>query len=396
MYTCSIHHITVAPICPTLRSSHPSWMAGHGAFVLFDNFLLVSGNRFHEDELRVRLTSGPYPARSPEQNIADLRAQIAANEKGAHELRGMMDHFGLATVQAYMGHLQTNAEESVREVIDKLSDGQFDLEIDDGEFIRVQIRVDPNRREALVDFTGTSPQSAGNFNAPTAVTGAAVLYVFRSLIDKNIPLNNGCLKPIQIRIPEACLLNPVYPAAVVAGNVETSQCVTNAMYGALGVMASSQGTMNNLTFGTETYQYYETICGGSGAGESFPGTDAVHTHMTNSRITDPEVMESRFPILVREFSIRACSGGAGQYRGGAGVIRKIEFMESMQVAILSNNRRMSPFGLMGGGAGKPGSNYVLRSTGNRENLEGVAELTVDTGDVLVVETPGGGGFGKPG
>ena len=366
----------------------------HEEGILFDNFLLVSEYEFCEAELRDQLSSGPYPARNPEQNIADLHAQIAANEKGVQELHAMVDHFGLITVQAYMGYLQANAEESVRSAISKLSNGEFSLEIDGGETIRVRIAVDPDRRDVLIDFTGTSAQSPGNFNAPIAVTRAAVIYVFRSLISKNIPLNSGCLKPVQIHIPEACLLNPAYPAAVVAGNVETSQCVTNALYGALRVMAAAQGTMNNLTFGNDRYQYYETICGGAGAGTSFAGADGVHTHMTNSRMTDPEVLETRFPVLVREFVIRANSGGAGRFRGGHGVVRRIEFQESMQVAILSNNRRLSPFGLMGGEDGKPGLNYLLRQDGDRITLEAVDELSVTAGDVLVIETPGGGGFGN--
>ena len=392
LVACRAHHADIGGISPGSMPARSKTIHEEG--VLFDNFLLVSGNRFREDELRAQLATKPFPARAPEQNIADLRAQIAANERGVQELRAMVNHFGLATVQAYMGHLQSNAEESVRSVIEKLSAGEFHVEIDSGESVRVKISVDTSRREALIDFTGTSSQSPGNFNAPVTVTRAAVLYVFRSLIEENIPLNSGCLKPIKINIPEACLLNPQYPAAVVAGNVETSQCVTNALYGALQVMASAQGTMNNLTFGNNAYQYYETICGGSGAGEAFCGTDAVHTHMTNSRITDPEVMEARFPVLIREFSIRANSGGAGRFQGGCGAIRKIEFQEPMQVAILSNNRRLSPFGLRGGGPGKPGLNYVLRHTGDREILEGVVELKVDAGDVLVIETPGGGGFGS--
>jgi 5-oxoprolinase (ATP-hydrolysing) len=392
LVACRAHHADIGGISPGSMPAGSKTIHEEG--VLFDNFLLISGHQFREDELRTRLSTGPYPARNVEQNIADLRAQVAANERGVQELHAMVDHFGLAAVQAYMGHLQANAEESVRSVIDKLSAGEFCLEIDGGQIIQVRISVDAMRREALIDFTGTSPQSPGNFNAPIAVTRAAVLYVFRSLLAKNIPLNSGCLKPIQLKIPEACLLNPGYPAAVVAGNVETSQCVTNALYGALNVMAAAQGTMNNLTFGNDRYQYYETICGGAGAGETFAGADAVHTHMTNSRITDPEVLESRFPVLVREFAIRPNSGGAGQFRGGHGVVRKIEFRHPMQVAILSNNRRLSPFGLMGGEAGKPGLNYVVRHTGEREPLQAVDELKVETGDVLVIETPGGGGFGS--
>ena len=391
LVACRAHHADIGGVSPGSMPARSKTIHEEG--ILFDNFLLVSEYEFCEGELRDQLSSGPFPARNPEQNIADLHAQIAANEKGVQELHAMVDHFGLTTVQAYMGHLQANAEESVRSAIGKLSNGEFSLEIDGGETIRVRVAVDPDRRDALIDFTGTSSQSPGNFNAPIAVTRAAVIYVFRSLISKNIPLNSGCLKPVQIHIPEDCLLNPTYPAAVVAGNVETSQCVTNALYGALRVMAAAQGTMNNLTFGNDRYQYYETICGGAGAGASFAGADGVHTHMTNSRMTDPEVLETRFPVLVREFVIRANSGGAGQFRGGHGVIRKIEFQESMQVAILSNNRRLSPFGLMGGEDGKPGSNYILRHDGDRITLEAVDELSVTAGDVLVIETPGGGGFG---
>ena len=391
LVACRAHHADIGGISPGSMPARSTTIHEEG--VLFDNFLLVSGHQFREDELQARLLSGPNPARNAAQNIADLRAQIAANERGVQELLAMVGHFGLAAVQAYMGHLQVNAEESVRAVIGELSDGEFCLEMDGGEVIRVKITVDTLRREALIDFTGTSPQSPGNFNAPIAVTRAAVLYVFRSLIAKNIPLNGGCLKPIQLKIPEDCLLNPSYPAAVVAGNVETSQCVTNALYGVLKVMAAAQGTMNNLTFGNDRYQYYETICGGAGAGETFAGADGVHTHMTNSRMTDPEVLETRFPVLVREFAIRANSGGAGQFRGGHGVVRKIQFQEPMQVAILSNNRRLSPFGLMGGEAGKPGLNYVVRHSGEREPLGAVDELEVMAGDMLVIETPGGGGFG---
>ena len=391
LVACRAHHADIGGISPGSMPARSKTIHEEGVF--FDNFLLVSGHQFRENELRIHLSAGPCPARNPEQNIADLRAQIAANEKGVQELQAMVNHFSLATVQAYMGHLQANAEESVRSVIDKLSDGEFCLEIDSGEIIQVQISVDKSRREVLIDFTGTSPQSSGNFNAPIAVTRAAAVYVFRSLIAKNIPLNGGCLKPIRLRIPEACLLNPNYPAAVVAGNVETSQCVTNALYGALKVMAAAQGTMNNLTFGNDRYQYYETICGGAGAGATFAGADGVHTHMTNSRITDPEVLEARFPVLIREFAIRANSGGVGRFRGGHGVVRKVEFRQPMQAAIISNNRRLAPFGLMGGEAGEPGLNYVLRHTGEREPLDAVDELKVETGDVLVIETPGGGGFG---
>jgi N-methylhydantoinase B/oxoprolinase/acetone carboxylase alpha subunit len=362
--------------------------------VLFENFKLVSGHRLHLRELTDHLSDGPFPARNPEQNIADLRAQIAANEHGVNALRAMADHFGLETVLTYMQFIQSNAEESVRSVIDRLDDGEFVCEMDSGEQVRVRISIDRSRREALIDFSGTSPQSESNLNAPIAVTRAAVLYVFRTLVDANIPLNEGCLQPLRLIVEKGSLLNPEYPAAVVAGNVETSQCITNALYGALKIMASSQCTMNNLTFGNDRYQYYETICGGSGAGPTFDGTDAVHTQMTNSRMTDPEVLEARFPIIVREFSIRRHSGGQGRFSGGDGAIRRIEFREPMKAAILSNNRRVAPFGMDGGNAGKPGANYVIRESGERERLDGIDELTVETGDILVIETPGGGGYGS--
>jgi len=390
---CRAHHADIGGITP--GSMPPRSQNIHDEGVLFDNFHLVAGHRFRESALRDQLTGGPHPARNPEQNIADLRAQIAANQKGVLELKAMTEHFGLATVQAYMDHVQANAEDSVRSVIDRLSDGEFTREMDSGDVIHATISVDPDRREAVIDFSGTSPQTHGNLNAPISVTRAAVLYVFRSLIAKNIPLNAGCLKPIRIVIPDGCLLSPRYPAAVVAGNVETSQCVTNVLYGALKVMAGSPETMNNLTFGDDRYQYYETVCGGSGAGPGFHGTDGVHTQMTNSRLTDPEVLEARYPVLVRKFAIRHESGGAGQFSGGNGVIREIEFREPMRAAIVSNNRRTSPFGMCGGQPGKPGLNYVIRQTGLREDLAGIDETKVETGDVLIIETPGGGGFGTP-
>jgi 5-oxoprolinase (ATP-hydrolysing) len=305
----------------------------------------------------------------------------------------MVAHFGLAVVHAYMHHVQANAEEQVRRVLDKLKDGEFTYSMDDGSVIQVAIRVNPAARTATVDFTGTSPQQASNFNAPTAVCKAAVLYVFRTLVDDNIPLNAGCLKPIDIIIPEGCLLNPRYPAAVVAGNVETSQCITDALYGALGIMAASQGTMNNFTFGNARYQYYETICGGSGAGPDFDGTSAVHTHMTNSRLTDPEVLEWRFPVQVETFQIRKGSGGAGRYRGGDGVVRRIRFTEPMTAAILSGHRRVPPYGMAGGEPGKVGRNAVERVDGQVEELPGTASVEMQPGDVFVIETPGGGGYG---
>jgi N-methylhydantoinase B/oxoprolinase/acetone carboxylase alpha subunit len=361
--------------------------------IFIDNFQLVEQGKFREKELLELLTSGKYPARNTIQNIADLQAQIAANEKGVQELQRMVEHYGLETVQAYMQHVQDNAEECVRRVIDALKDGSFTCELDTGAKIQVTISINKANRSATIDFTGTSPQLTNNFNAPKAVCKAAVLYVFRTLVNDDIPLNEGCLKPLEIIIPEGCLLNPQYPAAVVAGNVETSQNITDCLYGALGVMAASQGTMNNFTFGNEKYQYYETICGGSGAGADFDGTDAVHTHMTNSRLTDPEVLEWRFPVLLESFCIRPDSGGRGKHRGGNGVIRRIRFLEPMSAAILSSRRKIAPFGLQGGDAGKVGKNYIERSDGTIEELGSTAIATMNPGDVFVIETPGGGGYG---
>jgi 5-oxoprolinase (ATP-hydrolysing) len=363
--------------------------------VLIDAFHLVDAETgFRETALLDLLEGGRWPARNPHQNIADLQAQIAANTMGVRELRRMVDHFGLDVVKAYMGHVQDNAEETVRRVLGVLEDGTFRVEMDDGAEIRVSITVDRQARGAVVDFAGTSPQQPGNFNAPKAVTRAAVLYVFRTLVDEPIPMNEGCLKPIEIRVPEGCMLNPVYPAAVVAGNVETSQAVVDCLYGALGVMAAAQGTMNNLTFGNATYQYYETICGGAGAGPDYDGASAVHTHMTNSRLTDPEVLEFRFPVLVEDFRVRAGSGGAGAHRGGDGVVRRLRFREAMTAAILSNRRRVPPFGLQGGADGACGRNAVERADGTVEPLTATGAADMAPGDVFVIETPGGGGYGK--
>jgi len=361
--------------------------------ILIDNFLLVEKGVFREQAMRDLLSSGKYPARTPDHNIGDLKAQIAANEKGVQELHRMVDHFGLDVVQAYMGHVQDNAEESVRRVLDTLSNGAFAYEMDGGGIIKVAISIDRKSRTASVDFTGTSDQLSSNFNAPTSVSRAAVLYVFRTLVDDDIPMNEGCLKPINIIIPARSMLSPEYPAAVVAGNVETSQCVTDALYGALGVMGASQGTMNNFTFGNDNHQYYETICGGSGAGDGFDGTDAVHTHMTNSRLTDPEVLEWRFPVFVDSFSIRSGSGGAGRTHGGDGVIRKIRFREPMTASILSGHRRIAPYGMAGGGPGTLGRNSVERADGTTRELNSTDKVEMEIDDVFVIETPGGGGFG---
>ncbi len=362
--------------------------------IIINNLKLVAAGKFRETELIQLLITGTYPVRNITQNIADLQAQIAANEKGVQELQRMVSQYGLETVQAYMGYVQDNAEESVRRAIDILNNGSFSYELDTGGKIQVAITIDKNNRSATIDFTGTSPQLPNNFNAPAAVCKAAVLYVFRTLVDDDIPLNAGCLKPLDIIIPEGCMLNPIYPAAVVAGNVETSQVITDTLYGALGVMAASQGTMNNFTFGNEQYQYYETICGGSGAGTNFDGTDAVHTHMTNSRLTDPEVLEWRFPVLLESFSIRPNSGGKGHHFGGNGVIRKIRFLEAMTAGILSGHRVIPPFGLQGGESGVVGRNYLERKDGNIEELGCTAVVEMNVGDMFVIETPGGGGFGE--
>ncbi|MCP2729107.1 hydantoinase B/oxoprolinase family protein [Limnofasciculus baicalensis] len=386
------HHADIGGITPGSMPPDSTNVEEEG--ILIDNFKLVAGGEFRETELTQLLTSGTYPVRNITQNIADLQAQIAANKKGVEELRRMVGQYGLDTVQAYMGYVQDNAEESVRQVISILKDGNFSYELDTGGKIQVAITIDKHNRRAKIDFTGTSPQLPNNFNAPSAVCKAAVLYVFRTLVDDDIPLNAGCLKPLDIIIPEGCMLNPIYPAAVVAGNVETSQAITDTLYGALGVMAASQGTMNNFTFGNERYQYYETICGGSGAGADFDGTDAVHTHMTNSRLTDPEVLEWRFPVLLESFSIRPDSGGKGHHCGGNGVIRRIRFLEPMTAAILSGHRVISPFGLQGGECGVVGKNYVERKDGNIDKLGSTAVVEMNVGDVFGIETPGGGGYGE--
>jgi len=385
------HHADIGGITP--GSMPPNSITVDQEGVLIDNFQLVDRGNFREKELLELLTSGSYPARNTAQNIADLQAQIAANERGVQELRKMVEYYGLETVQAYMSFVQDNAEESVRRVIEVLKDGSFTCPLDNGSKIQVTITIDKSNRSAKIDFTGTSPQQETNFNAPAAVCKAAVLYVFRTLVNDDIPLNAGCLKPLEIIIPEGCMLNPRYPAAVVAGNVETSQAITDALYGALGVMAASQGTMNNFTFGNKQYQYYETICGGSGAGENFNGTDAVHTNMTNSRLTDPEVLEWRFPVLLESFSIRENSGGNGYHRGGNGVIRRIRFLEKMTAGILSGRRVVAPFGLNGGSDGIVGKNYVQRQNGTVEELGSTAVVEMNMGDVFVIETPGGGGYG---
>ena len=386
------HHADIGGLTPGSMPPDSRTIEEEG--VLIDNFLLVERGRLREAETAALLSSGAYPARNVGQNMADLRAMIAANEKGVQELRRMVEHFGLDVVHAYMRHVQDNAEEAVRRVIDVLKDGDFAYEMDNGGVIRVRIRIDRRTRGAVIDFTGTSPQLPDNFNAPSAVCMAAVLYVFRTLVDDDIPMNAGCLKPLEVIIPEGSMLRPRYPAAVVAGNVETSQCVTDALYGALGVMAASCGTMNNFTFGDDDYQYYETVAGGSGAGEGYDGTDAVQTHMTNSRLTDPEVLEWRFPVLLESFAIRRGSGGAGRWRGGDGAVRRIRFLRPMTAAILSGNRRIAPYGMAGGRPGRPGRNWVRRAAGEALDLGSCDRVEMNAGDTFVIETPGGGGYGE--
>jgi len=362
--------------------------------ILIDNFTLVDGGHLREAEMLALLNSGPYPARNPAQNMADLKAQVAACEKGVQELRRMVDHFGLDVVQAYMGHVQDNAEESVRRVIDRLHDGKFVYPFDDGFELRVAITVNHEARSLKIDFTGTSGQHPGNYNAPRAVTMAAVLYVFRMLVDDDIPLNQGCLKPIEIIIPDGSMLDSSYPAAVVAGNVETSQNLTDTLIGALGVMGAAQGTMNNFTFGNARYQYYETVSGGSGAGPGFDGTAAVQVHMTNTRLTDPEVLEWRYPVMLDSHRIRPGSGGPGQWTGGDGTIRRIRFLEPMTAGVLASHRVVPPFGAAGGEPGQCGRNWVERADGTRdESSSGRWEVEMNAEDVFVIQTPTGGGFG---
>ncbi|MGD9814541.1 MAG: hydantoinase B/oxoprolinase family protein [Hyphomonadaceae bacterium] len=385
------HHADIGGITPGSMPPDSRTIEDEG--VLIENFLLVRDGVLQETEARALFASGKHPARDIDRNIADLKAQIASVMRGVEELKHLVAHFGGAGVAAYMRHVQNNAEEQIRRVIDTLSPGAFEVAMDNGAVIRVAITPDRIKRTVRIDFTGTSPQSEGNFNAPLAITRAATLYVFRTLVRDNIPLNEGCLKPIEIVVPDGSLLNPKRGAAVVAGNVETSQVIVDALYGALGALAGSQGTMNNFTFGDEARQYYETICGGAGAGPGFDGASAVQTHMTNSRLTDPEVLETRFPVIVERFAVRRGSGGAGAHRGGDGSIRRIRFRAPMTAAILANRRATAPFGLHGGASGKPGVNFVERADGGVVTLGATGKVDVAPGDVFVIETPGGGGYG---
>jgi 5-oxoprolinase (ATP-hydrolysing) len=388
------HHADIGGRTP--GSSPPDSTHIDDEGVLIDNFLLVKEGRLREKETRQLLGSGRYPCRNIDQNMADLAAQIAANETGQRELHKMIEHFSLRVVKAYMGHVQDNAEESVRRVLEVLKDTEFTYPMDGGNQIKVKIRVDKLKRQATIDFTGTSPQNSGNYNAPAAVCKAAVLYVFRTLVNDEIPLNEGCLKPLKIIIPEKTMISPVYPAAVISGNTEVSQAITDCLFGALGILASSQGTMNNFVYGNEKYQNYETICGGTGAGPDHHGTSAVHSHMTNTRMTDPEVVEWRFPVMLESFSIRKGSGGKGAFTGGDGVVRRMQFLEPMKATILSSHRETEPYGLQGGEAGKCGENSVIRKDGTVIALKGNDEVDMAEGDTFVIKTPGGGGFGSVG
>jgi 5-oxoprolinase (ATP-hydrolysing) len=396
------HHADVGGLTPGSMPPFSTRIEEEG--VQINNVKLVDAGHLREAEMVALLQSGEYPSRNPAQNMADLKAQIAANEKGVQELRRMVEQFGLDVVQAYMRHVQDNAEESVRRVITRLKDGAFTLPLDNGAQIQVAVRVNAAERTAEIDFTGTSAQLPNNFNAPRAVCMAAVLYVFRSLVDDDIPLNAGCLKPLKVIIPQGSMLNPNPPASVVAGNVETSTCITNALFGALGVMAGSQPTMNNFTFGNARVQYYETISGGSGAGGrydaqgdlvgGFDGTSVVQTHMTNSRLTDPEVLEFRFPVRLESYAIRQGSGGAGRWHGGDGGVRRVRFLEPMTAGILSNGRIHPAFGMAGGLGGLPGINRVVRKDGTVQELAHIGQVEMQVGDVFEIHTPGGGGFGQ--
>jgi len=390
------HHADVGGITPGSMPPDSTHIDQEG--VLIDVEYLIREGEFRERRILELFTSGPYPARDPSRNIADLKAQAAANQRGAEQLRRLIGQYGLNVVRAYMKHIQSNAAACVHRALHRLRDGEHVCLMDNGARVQVKLHVDARTQRAVIDFTGTSPQSGDNFNAPVAVVNAAVLYVFRSIVDEDIPLNSGCLEPLEIVLPPGSLLNPRYPAAVAAGNVETSQIVVDALYGAMGILAASQGTMNNLTFGKGDYQYYETICGGTGAGADFDGTDAVHSHMTNSRLTDPEVLESRYPVMVEEFAIRRGSGGKGAHRGGRGAIRRLRFRDNVAAAILSGRRRVPPHGLLGGESGRPGRNYLVRGSssfvGTMEELDSCDRADLNAGDVLVIETPGGGGFGR--
>jgi 5-oxoprolinase (ATP-hydrolysing) len=387
------HHADIGGIAPGSMPPDSRTIEDEG--VLIDNVLMMDEGHFREAEIRSLLASGPHPARNIDRNISDLRAQLAACVRGAQGLLDAVCDYGAELIDAYMRNVLANAEESVRRLLDRLDDGDFDYEMDNGAHVRVAIRIDKAARSATFDFTGTSDQLPDNFNAPYSIVRAASLYVLRTLIDDPIPMNDGCLRPVELVVPEGSMLSPRYPAAVVAGNVETSQVVTDALFAATGRLAASQGTMNNLTFGNLAHQYYETIAGGSGAGPDHDGTSAVQTHMTNSRLTDPEILETLHPVRLERFIIRRGSGGAGRHRGGDGVIRDLRFLRPMRANILANRRRVPPRGIKGGGDGKPGRNWIERVDGSVEELPATASAEMEAGDRFVIETPGGGGFGAP-
>jgi len=387
------HHSDIGGSVPGSAPADSTNVEDEG--VLIDNFLLVSGGEFLDDEIQALLRGGRWPARNPDKNVADLKAQVAACEKGTAELRRVIDHFGLDVVHAYMGHVKDNAEESVRRVIDVLADSSFTYEMDDGSQISVAISVDHQNRSATIDFSGTSGTHPGNFNAPSAVAHAAVLYVFRCMVGDDIPLNAGCMEPLHLVLPDESMINPSYPAAVIAGNVETSQAIVDTLFGALGVVAASQGTMNNFIWGNDEHQYYETICGGAGATPTADGCDAVHTHMTNTRLTDPEILEWRFPVTLESFKIRSGSGGAGQHRGGEGTARRLRFHQAMEVNVISGHRRIPPYGVDGGKPGGVGHNRRIAADGTITEFGGCLKTTVEPGDCFEIESPGGGGYGAP-
>ncbi|MGA7714137.1 MAG: hydantoinase B/oxoprolinase family protein [Rhizomicrobium sp.] len=386
------HHADIGGVTPGSTPPDSKTLEEEG--VVIDDFLLRDGGEFREREFRALLSGARYPARSPDTNLSDIRAQIAANEAGIRELEAVVARYGWSVVEAYMGHVMANAEESVRRVIDRIGDGAFDYEMDDGSWLKVAVRVDHRRREAVIDFSGTSAQRPGNFNAPPAVTRAVVLFVFRCLIGDDLPLNEGCLKPLKILIPQDCFLSPKPGSAVVAGNTEVSQATCNALLGALRACACSQATMNNFLFGNVHHQYYETICGGAGAGPGFAGASAVHTQMTNTRITDPEILEMRYPVRLEEFSLRRGSGGEGRFRGGDGVVRRLKMLEAVTASLVASRRSKAPFGAAGGNDGLPGRQWVERSDGTTEALSGIAAVALEAGDSIIIETPGGGGFGR--
>jgi 5-oxoprolinase (ATP-hydrolysing) len=387
------HHAEIGGITPGSMPAFSTRVEEEG--VLIDNWLLVTDGTLREQETLRLLSDARYPSRNPAVNLADLRAQVAANEKGVAELRRLCAHYGLDVVRAYMRHVQDNAEEAVRRVIESLGSGEYSYELDNGAVIRVAVRVDQAARTAEVDFTGTSAQLPGNFNAPSSVAMAAVLYVFRTLVSDDIPLNSGCLKPVRVIIPPGSMLAPAYPAAVAAGNVETSQAVTGALYAALGIMAEGSGTMNNITIGNDRHQYYETVASGSGAGDGFAGTDVVQTHMTNSRLTDPEVLEWRYPVRLESYAVRGGTGGAGRWPGGNGGRRVLRFLEPMTVTTLASHRRVPPYGMAGGSPGVLGRHWIERADGSQVAMNGCDSVTVAAGDAFVLQTPGGGGYGPP-